>query len=394
MSITRFFKSAWHRMAIINCAFKGALSRRRYKNSINDIKWSLRFTKDEFVPLGWRWEEKIGELSPYFRDYGFCVPMKYCDLFSCWSGIKSDRYMSMDLYFLYVCPALNHREYMYALTDKNMFDRLFQGVKQPLTVCKNWHGVWYDGNENVIDASTAIALVQKRCHDGLIIKPTFCSACGKGVQVVDGDSSIRGIFDSYGRNFIVQERLKQHKDMARLNPTSLNTIRVYSYRDSKKNIHVLDRCTVVRIGGKGAVCDNAHSGGFFAGIDGTGTMATCLYRVKDADKYDINSTMGFSRFSVPNFKAIKGFVKHLHDRIAMFDFVGWDVAINEEGMLVLVEFNVTSAPDLFQMAHGPLPNDILDDIMSRVSRVKTHFTCGYESMFENGSRFGVGNGYY
>lgn len=129
MSITRFFKSAWHRMAIINCAFKGALSRHRYKNSINDIKWSLRFTKDEFVPLGWRWEEKIGELSPYFRDYGFCVPMKYCDFFSCWSGIKSDRYMSMDLYFLYVCPALNHREYMYALTDKNMFDRLFQGVK-------------------------------------------------------------------------------------------------------------------------------------------------------------------------------------------------------------------------------------------------------------------------
>ena len=394
MNVIRFLRKVYHRMAIIRYACQGAFRRSKFKNNIRDIKWSLRFTKNEFVPFGWKWDEKIGETSPYFRKFGFCVPMKYSDLFSRWSGIRSDRYMSMDLYFFYVCPALNHREYMYALTDKNFFDRLFHEVKQPQTVVKNWHGVWYDENNNIIDVSTAINLVRKGCSDGLIIKPTFCTACGKGVQLLDKNCLLPRLFDSYRQNFIVQHMVKQHKDMACLNPTSLNTIRVYSYRNSRGVIQILDECNVVRIGGKGAVCDNAHSGGLFAAINGSGVMSNCLYRIKDATKYDIKMHLGLSQFRVPNFELVKAFVLKLHDLIPMFDFVGWDVALDEEGMPVFVEFNVTAAPDLFQMAHGPLSDDVLDDVMTRVSRVRSHFICGFQYIFENGGRFGVGNEYY
>lgn len=168
--------------------------------------------------------------SDYFASYGFDVPMSYSNYYSMLNGIASDRYISTELYYLYAIPSLNRMNFASAYTDKNMFAVLFAGFKQPDTVVKNMNGVFYDG-KSIISRSAAI----EKClaeNGECIVKPTIDSSEGKGVDIIDCTSAdlIEATFGKYGLNFIVQRKVRQCAEMARFNPTSLNTIRVYTYR--------------------------------------------------------------------------------------------------------------------------------------------------------------------
>ena len=68
----------------------------------------------------------------------------------------------------------------------------------------------------------------------------------------------------YGQNFILQECFRQSDFTVRFNPSSVNTIRIGTYRDLKGQIHILR--AIMRIGANGSEVDNAHAGGMFCGI--------------------------------------------------------------------------------------------------------------------------------
>ena len=95
----RYLVSIRNRVILAIKACRAIFTKPKFKNEEWEIKWSLQFTKDEFVPTGMPWDIKLGALSPYFEKYGFCVPLKYGELFSHWGGVVSDRYLSMDMYF-------------------------------------------------------------------------------------------------------------------------------------------------------------------------------------------------------------------------------------------------------------------------------------------------------
>lgn len=74
---------------------------------------------------------------------------------------------------------------------------------------------------------------------------------------------------SLGDNFIIQERVKQHAEIAKLNPSSLNTFRIVTYRE-RDNVYILN--VTLKIGHKGEVVDNGHAGGYFVGTNEDGTL--------------------------------------------------------------------------------------------------------------------------
>lgn len=63
--------------------------------------------------------------------------------------------------------------------------------------------------------------------------------------VVDGGVKLEKLFSEYDHSFLIEEVVKQHADMAALNPDSVNTIRVVTYC-SEMDIVVL--YTAIRIG--------------------------------------------------------------------------------------------------------------------------------------------------
>jgi hypothetical protein len=299
-------------------------------------------------------KEQKEEIQQYYKSIiGKKVTLYSHEYFYSRTGIYSKEYVPKSLYHVDLQPKANMVPYRDAYADKNMVDVLLPNVKHPHTILKRMNGYFYFENKPV-SKQEAINLCQNISH--AIIKPVL-NHSGRGVRAVeikDGitnlkDWKVEQLFDKYGQNFQIQERLKQHERMNELNPTSVNTIRILTYRS---DMEVLLIYSVVRIGRKGKVIDNQSAGGISAiiGEDGKlGKYAFGGYSDDKVEKTDIGTVL--EGFEIPSyFKAIET-VKQLHYQLPFFNLIGWDVAIDEEGDPVIIEWNAD--PGLSQSAYGP-----------------------------------------
>ena len=243
--------------------------------------------------------------------------------------------------------------YRDAYADKNMVDILLPNVKHPHTILKRMNGYFYFENKPV-SKQEAISLCQNISH--AIIKPVLnhSGAGVKGLEIKAGITNINGwnveqLFDKYGNNFQIQERLKQHEKMSQLNETSVNTIRILTYRS---DMEILVIYSVVRIGKKGSVVDNQCAGGISTviGEDGRlGGTAFGGYTANGVGKTD--SGVELSGFEIPSYHQAIETVKRLHYQLPFFNLIGWDIAIDEVGDPVVIEWNASAG--LSQSAFGP-----------------------------------------
>ena len=191
----------------------------------------------------------------------------------------------------------------------------------------------------------------------------------------------------YGTDFIVQRVISQHDSMARLNESSVNTIRVFTYRNRGGAISALRDMTFLRVGGKGSVKDNGSSGGWLAGVvSDEGQIASMCCKFKNATQVALSECLGMDGFSIPNFQAVYPFAESLHERMPYFDLLGWDIAIGPSGEPVFIEMNVEPSVEGPQLTRGPAFGDLIDEIMERISTVTKerkvydihHFRSGFD----------------
>ena len=111
-------------------------------------------------------------------------------------------------------------------------------------------------------------------------------------------------------DFIIQQAFEQHSFFSFFNPTSVNTLRIVSYRDSKGEIQILN--SILRIGLAGSVVDNAHAGGMFVGVSKDGVLGKYV-----CDQYGRTQTVfnnidfASDEFVVPFWDVIKENIKEL-----------------------------------------------------------------------------------
>ena len=196
--------------------------------------------------------------------------------------------------------------------------------------------------------------------------------------------NLNALFEEYKYDFNVQKRLEQSAVMSLLNASSLNTLRIYTYRTLAGEYVIL--VSVARFGGKGAFNDNASTGGGFCHVYDDGTLDQRVLRYHTLDKPTLKEFLGFEKLTVPNYTKIKDFVIGLHKRLPYFDLVGWDVALDPDNEPVFIEMNLTAESGFAQMNGGPLFGEYLDEVMERVSKVQKDYRNSVEMRFENGSR--------
>ena len=258
---------------------------------------------------------------------------------------------------------------------------MFPDVNRPQTIIKNVNGFYYD-DKKTISKEEAI----DRCSNikEAVIKPSLLGTWGKGVQlfhVVNGfipemNMSVSDLFTYYKKSFIIQNKLIQHPDLSRLNPTSVNTIRVLSYR---RNSEVIILYAVIRIGRKDKVVDNETAGGVKADIDLlTGRIKGPAFgspTEKNMPKTD--SGVELDNYLIPSFPEVLEFVKDLHLRLPYFRLIGWDISVDSNGKPVMIEWNRSA--ELSQVAHGPAFGDYTEEILA-------------EALHEGNSRFNILSG--
>ncbi len=307
------------------------------------------------------------DIKAFFRKYfGKEVPTYWHQYLYSRNGLYSEKYIPASIYNTEIVYRLNKYQFRHAYVDKGFYDTLFPDINRPRTIIKNVNGYYYDERYPL----TIEEALERCCNlKEAIIKPTLGGTWGKGVQLLrieDGlvtnlNCTLKDLFSQYKHSFIVQERLQQHEDVARLNPTSLNTIRVLSIR---MGIEIVVLYAVVRIGRKGEVVDNETAGGIKADINLlTGKIKGPAFgSPKEGLMHATDVGTVLEGYQLPSFKELLDMVKEMHSRLPYFDLVGWDMSIDKNGKPALIEWN--RAAELSQVAHGPAFGDLTEEILS------------------------------
>jgi hypothetical protein len=175
--------------------------------------------------------------------------------------------------------------------------------------------------------------------------------CGKGVykvEIKEKEIYIDGRLSSLEelkkilaklRDYIIQEKIDQHRLLARYHEGSVNTIRIMTIKN-RTGVHVLD--AIMRFGTAGSSVDNLSAGGIAVGVDcRKGCLNEHGYKVslkptpvvKRVLKHD-DSGILFKDFCIPFFFKAVDDIKRMHSFLDL-PSIGWDAAITDEGPIYI-----------------------------------------------------------
>lgn len=139
--------------------------------------------------------------------------------------------------------------------------------------------------------------------------------------------------------YLLQQRMGQHSELARIHPQSLNTMRLLTFNNGG-NIELFS--ATLRVGTDGRNVDNWGAGGIAIGIDiETGTLREMgKYKPGFGGRVGIHpdTKIVFAGYKIPCFKESIEMVCNAHRYLYGIHSIGWDVAVDENGP-VLIEAN-------------------------------------------------------
>jgi hypothetical protein len=195
-----------------------------------------------------------------------------------------------------------------------------------------------------------------------VIKPSLISGGGRKVALLEigkGRLSINQdpvdpdeLLGKYEEHFIIQELIHQDRRLDGFNPDSVNSVKVMTLR---KDQEIVFLNAYLRFGRRGSVTDNVKSGGLMAGVNSQGEL-TGLAISGSFVKFEAHPDTGLAfRGPYPGFADIVKRALLLHERLPYFRFVTWDMVLDDEGEVVLIEVNL-SQQDVrgYQLLGGPV----------------------------------------
>lgn len=179
---------------------------------------------------------------------------------------------------------------------------------------------------------------------------------GKYISVKENQELTLDFLMNYGDDFVLQEALRQHSLLSKFNATSVNTLRIAIYR-SVKDEKVNVTGALVRIGRSGEICDNAHMGGYFVGINpenGHLNHYACEQYGNRSKKWN-DVDYEANDFVIPNWDKVIEFAKYIGSRLLHCRLIQLDIAIDEQGKPRLIEYNINGFSFWLFMLSGQNP---------------------------------------
>ena len=270
------------------------------------------------------------------------------------------------IWFNYMIPHFNDPYYDRQLSNKNLHNLIFPHIKRPETIFKRMSMSYYNDDLSPITWEEALA----RCaQEGqFIAKPTTDTFEGYGIHCFTGGNldEAKDVLSRYNRqeDYIVQRFVSQHPDLATLNATSVNTVRLMTLVLNGK-AHILS--SILRVGADGNQVDNVSQGGYQCTIRPDGTLEKMAFtHVDKVGTYTDQTASGvkFEGFQVPSWDKLCQTAIDLALRLPYMKLIGWDLAVDDQGDVVLIEFN--SQPEQNEATCGPSFGDLTEDVLEEV----------------------------
>ncbi|MGE5343006.1 MAG: sugar-transfer associated ATP-grasp domain-containing protein [Candidatus Omnitrophota bacterium] len=292
------------------------------------------------------------------------------------SGIDSIDYVPEPIYCSVIEPRLNHRGLTSAYSDKCAYNLHFTPYSLfPQTALQNIDGVFYDSGYRPLELSDHHLGAILHPYDRVILKPSMDSSGGHNVRLftrakdnVFSDSvghrlSLAYLKAEYSRNFLLQEYIEQHEFYRRFNPSSVNTVRVYTYR-SVTDEAVIPLQAVLRIGRPGSIVDNQAAGGIACGIYPNARLNAFAVD-KWGNRYSSIHSISFSDCdAVYLFERMLQCAKTLASRMVYSRLNGFDFCVDQRSTVRLLEINSKNIEiNFLQMNTGPLFKEYTDEVI-------------------------------
>ncbi len=316
-------------------------------------------------------KSQIKEEMNFCKKFWGCYPLHYYryDLYRKEKQLSQTELLSYipEFFFYYLfLPYYDSTKYAALVTDKNITEQLFRSlaIRQAHTICKLITGRIYTRKLVETDFDTIGKKVEEKKYEKIFVKPLDGQG-GHGIYIFHRNRSgqyvtkhddvlTEDFLNDIGakNNYIVQPGLMQHHEVSKIYPRSVNTFRIAT-ENKNGNVRVL--CATLRMGRAGNEVDNSAQDGIITRIDtGTGRMGhyatseQCEYFEKHPD-----TNFVFRNYEFANWNKIEEFAVESAKKLPQFTYLGWDIALTEEGPLA-VETNLGFGLDHYQVVLGGL----------------------------------------
>lgn len=322
----------------INLLYKFSIISYRLECKVRNKQSKRKLTKSE-----------IKKVKNYWKKFNKKVNWKYSEFYSSVSGKFNEKYIPDEIYAGYIDRYYNNAKLAPGIADKNYFDIFMRGFKLPVTYVHYINGVFLNSNYIIISKEEAINILMK--HRCVVMKKTIGTSGGHGIKILENYSlkEIKNLINNLDdENFIFQEKIKQNNQLASLNSSSLNTIRIMTYFLNNK-IYTSD--AIIRVGKPRSYVDNSSSGGVFYRINSNGLIEKDAYDITGKIYKDNLSKINYCNEPLLFMDDVKKMIIEAAQRLIHFKIIAWDICINEKNEPVIIEYNLSNAiPDMQQIA--------------------------------------------
>lgn len=328
------------------------------KNEIKKFKDARRRAIYSSVSLTKEQETQIDIF--YEKHYGEKIPYTWHKYYTAFTGNFDKLYFPELLFIPEFERFMNQdKEYVKVFQDKNVTPIFAKnaGVKTPKLILSSTCGILRDeSGQEILKDDLGSYL---RNAGAIFAKPSIDSDSGVGCIVAEIKNGIDiksnrkwdDIVVSLGKDFLIQERLKNHKSISNIYSGSVNTFRVIMYRWRDKYYHMP---ILMRIGQGGNFLDNAHAGGMFIGVDDDGTLHKEAF-TEFLNRYDTHpdTAIRFENYKIEGVPAVIAAAEKTAISMPQIGCFNFDFTIDEDGTPILIEANIGGGSIwLSEIAHG------------------------------------------
>ena len=319
-------------------------------------------------------DKRKREIRDYYQGFGMKINTRWHEACYALNGTDSNRYLSEFIFYQYIEPHFNNLRLHRGFSDKNLYRTHFPCISQPRTILRFMRNRFYDESYRVMDADSVLNRLLEQAEPA-IIKPSLESGRGRNVRIlnvvnrkiylngnrVDLDDLMR----IYQSGFIIQELVNQHEALKVLNPHSLNTIKLVTFRFNH-GVKVLS--AMLRTAGDEYYLDSVNRGGLFCGIRPDGSAKSMAFdRYFNDHRSHPYSKVTFGDVKIPDFKRLKDSVCDMHKLNFYCDIASWDIGVHRSGEPVLIETNLKNQGILLhQIVNGPLFGELTEEVFRTV----------------------------
>jgi len=205
------------------------------------------------------------------------------------------------------------------------------------------------------------------------VKPV-AGSFGRGVRVQEAadDQDMQDLFQNLREEkVLVEEVIEQWAELAEFNLTSVNTMRIVTLLCADGTVKVMT--ATLRCGNGDKCADNFHHNGIAAIVDIPTGIVTTTGVDMVSRRYILHPVSGkpIIGFQIPFWEKILATVTAAAQVVPTVRYVGWDVALGQDGRVIIIEGNSAADPDVTQMPDQVGKWPLYKEELRKIARLRT-----------------------